>query len=94
MRPGFARLVQEVTDRSGREATPKELYDLFRAAYPADGEVRLDSWAVHEEAPGRHRFIGTLRTDDRTGGHEGTGTGPLTAFADALTGAGYVTEIL
>ncbi|MFJ9708148.1 2-isopropylmalate synthase [Streptomyces sp. NPDC101234] len=94
MRPGFARLVQEVTDASGREATPKELYDLFRAAYLADGEVRLDSWAVHEEAPGRHRFVGTLRTDDRTGDHEGTGPGPLTAFADALTGAGYVTEIL
>ncbi|MEU9456381.1 2-isopropylmalate synthase [Streptomyces sp. NPDC048277] len=94
MRPGFARLVQETTDTSGREATPKELYDLFRAAYLADGEVRLDSWSVHEEAPGRHRFVCTLRTGDRTGDHEGTGAGPLTALADALTGAGHATEIL
>ncbi|WP_217547713.1 2-isopropylmalate synthase [Streptomyces sp. GbtcB6] len=97
MRPEFARLVQEVTDASGREATPKELYDLFRAAYlseGAGGEVRLDSWSVHEEAPGRHRFVCTLRTADRTGDHEGTGPGPLTAFADALTGAGHPTRIL
>ncbi|MGW7548309.1 2-isopropylmalate synthase [Streptomyces sp. NPDC054770] len=97
MRPEFARLVQEATDASGREATPKELYDLFRAAYlseGADGEVRLDSWSVHEEAPGRHRFVCTLRTAGRTGDHEGTGPGALTAFADALTGAGHATEIL
>ncbi|MFF7983898.1 2-isopropylmalate synthase [Streptomyces sp. NPDC007901] len=94
MRPEFARLVQEATDASGREATPKELYDLFRAAYPADGEVRLESWSVHEEAPGRHRFVCTLRTGDRAGDHEGTGPGPLTALADALTGAGHATQVL
>lgn len=97
MRPEFARLVQEVTDTSGREVTPKELYDLFRAAYlteGSDGEVRLDSWSVSEEAPGRHRFVCTLSTDGRTGDHEGTGSGPLTALADALTGAGHATEVL
>ncbi|MFG2967880.1 2-isopropylmalate synthase [Streptomyces sp. NPDC048288] len=94
MRPEFARLVQEATDASGREATPKELHDLFRAAYPADGEVRLDAWSVHEEAPGRHRFVCTLRTGDRAGDHEGTGPGPLTALADALTGAGHATQVL
>ncbi|MFD4605796.1 2-isopropylmalate synthase [Streptomyces sp. NPDC058464] len=97
MRPEFARLVQEVTDASGREAMPKELYDLFRTAYLSEGtggEVRLDSWSVHEEAPGRHRFVCTLRTADRSGDHEGTGSGPLTAFADALAGAGHATEIL
>ncbi|MGW4913682.1 2-isopropylmalate synthase [Streptomyces sp. NPDC004270] len=97
MRPGFARLVQEVADTSGREVTPKELYDLFRTAYLSDGtdgEVRLDSWSAHEEAPGRHRFVCTLHTGGRTGDHEGAGPGLLTAFADALTGAGHATEIL
>ncbi|MCI3273238.1 2-isopropylmalate synthase [Streptomyces cylindrosporus] len=33
MRPDFSRVVQEATDESGREATPKELYGLFVETY-------------------------------------------------------------
>ncbi|MFF5474124.1 2-isopropylmalate synthase [Streptomyces achromogenes] len=94
MRPEFARIVQEATDDSGREATPKELYELFRAAYATEGAVRLHAWSAHEEAPGVHRFVGTLEAGDRVGDHEGTGAGVATAFADALAGAGLAVEIL
>ncbi|MFF3503140.1 2-isopropylmalate synthase [Streptomyces sp. NPDC003247] len=95
MRPDFSRVVQEATDDSGREATPKELYELFRATYLADGELRLDAWSTHRQAPGVHRFTGTLRHgDDRAGDHEGTGAGPLSAFVDALAGAGFTVEVL
>ncbi|GAA2236598.1 2-isopropylmalate synthase [Streptomyces nogalater] len=94
MRPEFARIVQEATDDSGREATPKELYELFRSAYLAEGAVRLHDWSAHEEAPGVHRFTGTLQAGGRVGGHEGTGTGVAAAFADALAGAGLTVEIL
>ncbi|MFG3514921.1 2-isopropylmalate synthase [Streptomyces bobili] len=95
MRPEFSRIVQRATDDSGREATPKELYELFRAACLDDGEVRLPSWSCHEAAPGVHRFVCTLETGRRTtGDHEGTGGGPLTAFADALLGAGFQVDIL
>lgn len=37
MRPHFSRVVQEATDASGREATPKELYELFRETYVVEG---------------------------------------------------------
>ncbi|WP_405974106.1 2-isopropylmalate synthase [Streptomyces sp. NBC_00988] len=37
MRPDFSRVVQETTDASGREATPKELYALFRETYVVEG---------------------------------------------------------
>ncbi|MEU3528486.1 2-isopropylmalate synthase [Streptomyces sp. NPDC038707] len=94
MRPEFARIVQEATDDSGREATPKELHELFRAAYLTEGPVRLHAWSAYEEAPGVHRFVGTLETSDRVGDHEGTGAGVATAFADALAGAGVTVEIL
>ncbi|MFG3010746.1 2-isopropylmalate synthase [Streptomyces cinerochromogenes] len=94
MRSDFARVVQTATDDSGREATPKELYELFRAAYPAEGAVRLHAWSTHEQAPGVHRFVGTLEAGGRVGDHEGTGAGPLTAFVDALAGAGIVVEVL
>ncbi|MEU6597401.1 2-isopropylmalate synthase [Streptomyces flaveolus] len=95
MRPDFARVVQEATDDSGREATPKELYELFRATYLTDGAaVRLHDWSVHEPAPGVHRFVCTLEAGDRVGDHEGTGAGSLTAFVDALAGAGVAVEVL
>ncbi|KUN24610.1 2-isopropylmalate synthase [Streptomyces corchorusii] len=95
MRADFARVVQEATDDSGREATPKELYELFRATYLTDGAaVRLHDWSVREEAPGVHRFVCTLEAGDRVGDHEGTGAGPLTAFVDALAGAGVAVEVV
>ncbi|MDN0199555.1 2-isopropylmalate synthase [Streptomyces sp. S.PNR 29] len=95
MRPDFSRVVQEATDVSGREMTPKELYEMFRAAYVIDdGEVALDAWSVHPESSGAHRFVCTLRTADRTGDYEGTGPGPLSAFLDALTAAGHPVDVL
>ncbi|MFD5407123.1 2-isopropylmalate synthase [Streptomyces griseorubiginosus] len=94
MRPDFARTVQEATDASGREMDPEELYELFRATYLGEGEVRLHAATVYEEAPGVHRFVGTLECDGRVGDHEGTGTGPLSAFVDALAGAGHTVEVV
>jgi 2-isopropylmalate synthase len=94
MRPDFSRVVQEATDGSGREATPKELYDLFRQTYLAPGAVRLHDWSAHQEAPGVHRFVCTLESDDRVGDHEGTGGGLVSAFVDALAGAGYAVDVL
>jgi 2-isopropylmalate synthase len=94
MRPDFSAVVQEATDGSGREATPKELHELFRATYLADGDLRLDAWSAHREPSGAHRFVCTLGTGDRTADLEGTGSGPLTAFADALAGAGFAVEVL
>ncbi|AOR31983.1 2-isopropylmalate synthase [Streptomyces fodineus] len=94
MRPDFSRVVQAATDGSGREATPKELYELFRATYLTEGAVRLHAWSTHEQAPGVHRFVCALETGDRVGDFEGTGAGRLTAFADALAGAGVTVEVL
>ncbi|WP_405795476.1 2-isopropylmalate synthase [Streptomyces longwoodensis] len=101
MRPQFARIVQRVTDDSGREATPEELYGLFRAAHLDGGPVRLASWSCHPDGPDGHRFACTLETDDGTtgertsGDHQGTGAGPAAAFADALAGGtGRAVDVL
>jgi 2-isopropylmalate synthase len=94
MRSDFSRIVQAATDDSGREAAPKELYELFRATYLAEGDVRLHAWSVREEAPGVHRFTCTLEAGGRVGDHEGTGAGVPTAFADALAGAGVPVDVL
>ncbi|WP_330307431.1 MULTISPECIES: 2-isopropylmalate synthase [unclassified Streptomyces] len=95
MRPDFSRVVQEATDDSGREATPKELYELFRATYLAlEGEVLLHTWSTHRKPSGVHRFVCTLQAGDRIGDCEGTGNGPLSAFVDALAGVGLTVDIL
>ncbi|MET9517305.1 alpha-isopropylmalate synthase regulatory domain-containing protein [Streptomyces sp. NPDC002994] len=98
LRPGFSRVVQAATDDSGREATPEDLWELFRTEYLAPGHVgpvTLSSWSTAELAAGQHEFTCELRKD---GGparrHRGTGNGPLAAFADALAGAGIVVDIL
>ncbi len=98
LRPDFSRVVQEATDDSGREATAKELYELFRATYVTpgtDGEVTLCSWTTDRAPDGAHRFVCTLRVGDGgAGDFEGVGNGPLSAFVDALAAAGVAVDIL
>ncbi|MEU2023043.1 2-isopropylmalate synthase [Streptomyces sp. NPDC016469] len=97
MRAEFSRTVQRSTDDSGTEATPKDLWNLFEAAYLVpgrDGGVALTSWSAQTGPAGEHRFVCTLRVDDREGDYEGTGTGPVTAFADALAAAGVEVDVL
>ncbi|MEU3662890.1 hypothetical protein AB0E77_24645 [Streptomyces sp. NPDC032940] len=94
MRPGFARVVQEATDDSGREGTGTELAELFRATYPDDGELLLSVWPAHPEPAGGRRFVCTLESGGRAGDHEGAGEDTLAACADALAGAGYPVDVL
>ncbi|WP_405751791.1 2-isopropylmalate synthase [Streptomyces sp. NBC_00012] len=97
LRADFSRTVQAATDDSGLEATPKDLWELFDTAYLAagrDGDVALTSWSTDRNPAGEHRFICTLRVDDREGDYEGTGNGPVSAFTRALAAAGIEVDIL
>ncbi|MGW3566232.1 2-isopropylmalate synthase [Streptomyces sp. NPDC000941] len=98
LRADFSRIVQAATDNSGREAAAEDLWELFRTSYLVpghdDGPVTLGSWTTEETGPGRHRFVCELRTGDDKRVYEGTGNGPLSAFADALAGAGIAVDIL
>ncbi|WP_209239290.1 2-isopropylmalate synthase [Streptomyces oryzae] len=98
LRAGFSRIVQEATDDSGRESTPKELWELFSAAYLEPGEagpLLLESWSTEETASGEHRFTCWLSGHGvRPGWYEGTGNGPLSALTRALEGAGLSVTVL
>ncbi|MFJ8932759.1 2-isopropylmalate synthase [Streptomyces sp. NPDC102364] len=95
LRPGYARIVQEATDDSGREAEPDELYALFRSAYlDVTGPVALaDGWSARQDGA-VHRFTCTLEVDGEARELEGKGNGPLAAFADALAAAGRDVDVL
>ncbi|WP_405661409.1 2-isopropylmalate synthase [Streptomyces sp. RK9] len=100
LRRDFSRAVQEATDDSGGEASPDELYALFRTAYLApgrpdfEGAVSVLSWATDTAADGAHRCVCTLRAGGGTGDFEGYGNGPLSAFVDALSAAGVAVDVL
>ncbi|MFI5770033.1 2-isopropylmalate synthase [Streptomyces sp. NPDC051658] len=97
LRADFSRTVQAATDDSGLEATPKDLWELFDTAYLTpgrDGSVALTSWSTDRNPAGEHRFVCTLRVDEREGDYEGTGNGPVSAFTRALAAAGIEVDIL
>ncbi|MGP8296926.1 2-isopropylmalate synthase [Streptomyces inhibens] len=100
LRPDFSRTVQLATDDSGQEATAKDLWELFRRTYLApgeDGPLRLGSWHTTEPAPGEHRVSCELDGGEGEAGRgrfEGSGNGPLAAFADALAAAGHPVDIV
>ncbi|XVQ90277.1 2-isopropylmalate synthase [Microbispora siamensis] len=88
LRAEFSRVVQDATDRSGREATPKDLLQLFRAAYMAeDGPVTLSSWTA-----GGDGFHCLVRRDGRES--EGSGAEPAAALTAALEASGIAVEVL
>ncbi|MFF4125271.1 2-isopropylmalate synthase [Microbispora rosea] len=88
LRAEFSRVVQDATDRSGQEATPKDLLRLFRAAYVLeDGPVTLSSLTA-----GGDGFHCRVRRDGRESG--GTGAEPVAALAAALEASGIAVRLL
>ncbi|MCI3905271.1 2-isopropylmalate synthase [Streptomyces spectabilis] len=100
MRPDVARVVQETTDGSGREARPEELYELFRTTYltpgrpGSGGAVSVLAWGADTTPDGLHRCVCTLDVNGRPGDFEGVGNGPLSAFVAALGAAGIAVDVL
>ncbi|MFG1807092.1 2-isopropylmalate synthase [Streptomyces sp. NPDC049040] len=97
LRADFSRIVQRAADDSGAEITAKELWELFEEAYlaPADGPLAVSDWRTAQTAPGVHDFGGVLRGAGRPPVEvRGTGNGPLSALAAALSGAGIEVDIL
>ncbi|MBB2965649.1 2-isopropylmalate synthase [Leifsonia aquatica] len=91
----FARHVQRHTDATGDEATPAQLWALFRDTYVAapDEAVGLVDYTT-SDTDGRTRTTITVRVhgDERTTTHDGVG--PVEALAEALTAHGLPVEVL
>ncbi|GAA0422092.1 2-isopropylmalate synthase [Leifsonia naganoensis] len=91
----FARHVQRHTDATGDEATPEQLWALFRDTYVAapDAAVGLVDYTT-SDTDGRTRTTITVRVhgDERTTTHDGVG--PVEALAEALTAHGLPVEVL
>ena len=99
----FSRVVQRVTDTSGREVNADDLWEIFSDEYlPVEPGGKLDQWGRFalkgtrgvstEDGPDR---LSVDLTDAGTSVTlEGTGNGPVAAFVDALASHGVDVAVL
>ena len=82
----FSKLVQEVTDRTGKELTSADIWSLFQDAYLGEGGIVLADYNLFPEpgAPNQRRIAATVTVDGVERRIEGVGNGPIAAFVDAL----------
>lgn len=81
----FSRLVQAITESSGTEIKPDELWEVFEATYlPAEASLRLLSTEV-TTGGGRTSVIAQLTVDGEHVTIKGEGNGPINALIAGLT---------
>ena len=80
----FSRIVQEVTDRTGKELTSGDIWSLFQGTYLNGGIRLVDYSLLPEPRAGERRIAATIAVDGGERRIEGVGNGPIAAFVDAL----------
>jgi 2-isopropylmalate synthase len=83
----FSRIVQDWTDRTGKEASSSDIWTMFSQTYLGDGEIDFVEYRTYPDANGRTiNATIIVRGNERI--IEGHGSGPLDAFVDALRRGG------
>jgi 2-isopropylmalate synthase len=83
----FSKIIQQWTDKTGKEVTSAEIWRIFQETYLAEDALSLVEYRTLPDAEGR-----ILTATIKSGGHdreiEGKGNGPVDAFVDGLKKAG------
>jgi 2-isopropylmalate synthase len=90
----FSKIVQDWTDRTGKEASSADIWAMFQQTYLAEDRLGFVEYRTVPDARGR-----LLTASVTVGGVEraieGHGSGPIDAFVDALKRAGLASlEVL
>ncbi len=80
----FSKVVQEVTDRTGKEMTSADIWALFQDTYLNGGIALCDYALLPEPRPSERRVAASVTIDGAERQIEGVGNGPIAAFVDAL----------
>jgi 2-isopropylmalate synthase len=81
----FSGVVQEMTDRTGKEATAADIWRLFEETYLAsDAGIALVDYEMLPDAKSGRHLRATIRRSGVEERIEGRGNGPIDAFIDAL----------
>jgi 2-isopropylmalate synthase len=89
----FSKIVQRTAEEGGAEVTPSRIWELFEAAYLADGAVALADY--NHSASGHETCLAAkLRVRGQACAVQGTGTGPIDAFVAALKEVGLTIDVV
>lgn len=84
----FSKTIQHITEDTGTEITPEEMWDAFRKVYlPDEPSFRLRQEELHtsiHDGVGRTTITATLETRGKPVTVVGEGDGPVEAFVHAL----------
>jgi 2-isopropylmalate synthase len=81
----FSKVVQEISDRTGKEQTAADIWDTFRRTYHIDGEPRIQLIDHQETGTAKQRtIVARILLDGREQTVSGQGNGPISAFVDAI----------
>jgi 2-isopropylmalate synthase len=90
----FSKIVQQWTDRTGKEITSAEIWRMFNETYLSDDALKLVGYQTLPDAEGR-LMTATVRYKGAEQVVEGKGNGPIDAFVDGLKRAGIASlEVL
>jgi 2-isopropylmalate synthase len=83
----FSKIVQQWTDKSGKEVTSADIWRMFQETYLAEDALKLEEYRILPDREGRI-MSATLSAHGKQTVIEGKGNGPIDAFVDALAKAG------
>ncbi len=83
----FSKIIQQWTDKTGKEVTSADIWRMFQETYLADDKLGLIGYRTLPDAEGR-LLSATIKIDGKERDVEGKGNGPVDAFVDALKTAG------
>jgi len=86
----FSKVVQQWTDRTGKEITSAEIWRMFQDTYLNEDRLSLVGYKTLPDPQGR-LLTATVRMNGVEQMIEGRGTGPIDALVDALRVAGIAT---
>ncbi|HEX4505098.1 MAG TPA: 2-isopropylmalate synthase [Alphaproteobacteria bacterium] len=90
----FSKIVQQWTDRTGKEVTSADIWRMFQETYLAEDALKLEEYRILPDREGRI-MSATLTAHGKETVIEGKGNGPIDAFVDGLKNAGIASiEVL
>jgi 2-isopropylmalate synthase, yeast type len=84
MQAEFAKVVQQVAEREGRELGPEEIYALFRRTYLAPGALQIVDYTTTPAGRNARSLTATVTWKGKEKTIAGSGSGPVDAFVHAL----------
>lgn len=92
MHPELGKLIQDITDRTGRELSPEEIFNTFKQSYlEPTGGIQLLEWDIRttKQDHAHTQVEAIIQTGQRSQSIQGSGNGPVDAFIKALKGIGF-----